>query len=111
MLGKSLGPAGVRWSEDENTIVGDEEGGELTVSVEQINEAVGDADVLFYGTDLARTPTDTWENLTEEDLYKNLKAVQDEQVYPIGKMTVAGYTDAMFTLDVLEEALQDLQNK
>lgn len=110
MLGKILGPAGVKWSDDENAIVGDEEGGELTVSLERINDAVGEADVLFYGTDLARNPSDNWAKLTEEDLYKNLKAVQNEQVYPIGKMTVAGYTDAMFTLDVLEEALQDLQS-
>jgi iron complex transport system substrate-binding protein len=111
MLGNILGPIGVQWSDQINATVGDEDGGEFTVSLEEINNAVGDADVLFYGTNLALEPTETFEILQDEPLYKNLKAVEDGNVYPIGKMTVAGYTDAMFSLDLLDEALTDLANK
>lgn len=111
MLGNLLGPIGVQWSDQINETVGDEDGGEFTVSLEEINNAVGDADVLFYGTNLALEPTETFETLQEEPLYKNLKTVEGGNVYPIGKMTVAGYTDAMFSLDLLDEALTDLANK
>src|SRR5699024_1455229 len=109
MLGSILGPAGVQWSQQENDIVGDEDGGELTVSLERLNEAVGDADVILYGTDLNQKPTENYENMSESDMFQSLNAVKDSKVYPIGKMTVAGYTDAMATLDMLEELLKDLR--
>src|SRR5690625_6653959 len=104
MLGSILGPAGVEWSQQENDIVGDEDGGELTVSLERLNEAVGDADVILYGTDLNQKPTENYENMSESDMFQSLNAVKDSKVYPIGKMTVAGYTDAMATLDMLERS-------
>ena len=109
MLGSILVPAGVQWSQQENDIVGDEDGGELTVSLERLNEAVGDADVILYGTDLNQKPTENYENMSESDMFQSLNAVKDSKVYPIGKMTVAGYTDAMATLDMLEELLKDLR--
>ena len=82
---------------------------ELTVSLERLNEAVGDADVILYGTDLNQKPTENYENMSESDMFQSLNAVKDSRVYPIGKMTVAGYTDAMATLDMLEELLKDLR--
>ena len=109
MLGSILVPAGVQWSQQENDIVGDEDGGELTVSLERLNEAVGDADVILYATDLNQKPTENYENMSESDMFQSLNAVKDSRVYPIGKMTVAGYTDAMATLDMLEELLKDLR--
>lgn len=109
MLGSILGPAGVQWSQQQNDIVGDEDGGELTVSLEQLNEAVGDADVILYGTDLNQKPTEYYETMSKSDMFQNLDAVKDGEVYPIGKMTVAGYTDAMASLDMLEELLKDIK--
>lgn len=110
MLGSILGPAGVQWSEQQNAIVGDEEGGELTVSLEQLTEAVGDADVILYGTDLNQKPTDSFETMQESEMFQSLGAVKEGNVFPIGKMTVAGYTDAMASLDMLEDLLKKLQS-
>ena len=47
--------------------------------------------------------------MSESYMFQSLNAVKDSKVYPIGKMTVAGYTDAMATLDMLEELLKDLR--
>ena len=63
----------------------------------------------MYGTDLNQKPTENYENMSESDMFQSLNAVKDSRVYPIGKMTVAGYTDAMATLDMLEELLKDLR--
>src|SRR5690625_6156401 len=49
--------------------------------------------------------------MSESDMFQSLNAVKDSRVYPIGKMTVAGYTDAMATLDMLEELLKDLRGE
>src|SRR5699024_353261 len=109
MWGGILVPAGVQWAEREDATVGAEGGGELTGSWERLNEAGGDADVILYGTDLNQKPTENYENMSESDMFQSLNAVKDSRVYPIGKMTVAGYTDAMATLDMLEELLKDLR--
>lgn len=108
MLGNILMPVGVRWSPQENAAVGGAEGGEESISLEELDNAVGDADVLLYGTDLRPEPNDNLRAVMDSPIYQNLPAVRSGRDYPIGKMTVAGYTDAGFTLDMLEELMADL---
>ena len=39
-------------------------------------------------------------------LYQELPSVAAGKAFPIGKATVAGYSDANYTLDLVEQALQ-----
>ncbi|RNL86605.1 ABC transporter substrate-binding protein [Halostreptopolyspora alba] len=109
MTGTLLTPLGLTWSERENAIVEDEPEPEAAVSPEKIDSAVGDADVLFLDSNLRAEVNPFMRDLQETTLYKELPAVRNDRVFPIGKNTVAGYTDANYTLDRVEEALQEMR--
>ncbi|MFV2194870.1 ABC transporter substrate-binding protein [Nocardiopsis sp. LOL_012] len=104
MSGTLLVPLGFTWSAQEN---GAEP--EATVSNESLDSVVGDVDVLFYDSDLRGEVNPFMADLQATTLYQGLPAVQDGHAYPVGKNTVAGYTDANYTLDRVVEALEDLQ--
>lgn len=108
MVANILLPVGAHWSEKENEVTAGEEGSEREVSLEELEKSVGDADVLLYGTNLRAEPNDNLKGVMESAIYQSLQAVQAGQSYPIGKMTIAGYTDAMYTLDLFEDLLTDL---
>ncbi|ALC04997.1 iron-siderophore ABC transporter, substrate-binding protein [Corynebacterium deserti GIMN1.010] len=109
MLGNLLTNAGVQWSAAEDHIVGGNEGAELTVSPEEVTRAVSDATVLLYASDLRAEPNEETASFMTTEVYTNLPAVVDGKDFPIGKLTIAGFTDAMYSLDQLEEILIGLR--
>lgn len=108
MTGTLLMPLGFTWSKQENRAVADEPEPEATVSHEQIVSTVGDADVLFLDSDLRGETNSFLKSLAQTPLYQQIPAVKAGHAYPAGKNTVAGYTDAHYTLDMVEKALQDM---
>lgn len=111
MTGTLLTPLGFTWSEQANATVADEPEPEATVSNERLASAVGDADVLFLDSDLRGEVNGFMEDLQATTLYEELPAVRAGHAYPAGKNTVAGYTDANYTLDRVEEALRDMREE
>ncbi|WP_053620012.1 ABC transporter substrate-binding protein [Nocardiopsis sp. NRRL B-16309] len=111
MTGTLLLPLGFTWSEQENEIVADEDEPEAVLSNEKLTSAVGDADVLFLDSNLRGEINPFMEDLQATALYEELPAVRDGRAYPAGKNTVAGYTDAHYTLDRVEEALRDMREE
>jgi len=109
MTGTLLMPLGFTWSEQENQAVASEPEPEATISHERIASTVGDADVLFIDSNLRGEVNVFMESLQQTPLYQDLPAVKADRAYTIGKATVAGYTDAHYTLDRVEKALQDLE--
>jgi iron complex transport system substrate-binding protein len=109
MTGTLLMPLGFTWSEQENAVVADEDEPEAFVSFEKIGSTVGDADILFLDSDLRGEVNSFMESLQQTKLYQQLPAVKAGNAYVIGKNTVAGYTDAHYSLDRVEDALKDLQ--
>ncbi|HEU5127695.1 MAG TPA: ABC transporter substrate-binding protein [Glycomyces sp.] len=109
MTGTVLLPLGFTWSAQENAIVEGQDEPEATVSNEKLATAVGDADVLFIDSDLRGEVNAFMAALQETPLYRELPAVRAGHAYPAGKNTIAGYTDAHYTLDMVELALQDMR--
>lgn len=109
MTGTVLLPLGFTWSEQENAIVEGQDEPEATISNEKLTSAVGDADVLFVDSDLRGEVNAFMAALQETPLYQELPAVQAGHAYAAGKNTIAGYTDAHYTLDMVELALQDMR--
>lgn len=111
MTGTLLMPLGFTWSEQENAAVEGEPEPEATVSDESLASTVGDADILFIDSNLRAEVNAFMKDLQDTALYEELPAVQDGRVYPAGKNTIAGYTDAHYTLDQVEAALQDIRDE
>lgn len=111
MTGTILVPLGFTWSAQANAMVEGEDEPEAAVSLEQLSDAVGDADVLFLDSDLRGEVNAFMTALQQTSLYQELPAVQVGHAYVAGKNTVAGYTDAMYTLDMVELALQDMRQQ
>lgn len=109
MTGTLLLPLGFTWSEQENAIVEGQDEPEATVSNEKLATAVSDADVLFIDSDLRGEVNAFMAALQGTALYQELPAVQAGRAYTAGKNTVAGYTDAHYTLDMVELALRDMR--
>jgi iron complex transport system substrate-binding protein len=107
MTGTFLMPLGFTWSEQENASVEGEEEAEKDMSQELIGDVVGDADILFYDSDLHETPSAYTEALRDSSLYQELPAVQAGHDYPIGKVTIAGFSDARVGLGLVTKALDD----
>ncbi|MEV2275284.1 iron-siderophore ABC transporter substrate-binding protein [Nocardiopsis sp. NPDC049922] len=111
MSGTLLTPLGFTWSEQENATVADEAEPEAVVSNERLGSVVGDADVLFIDSNLRGEVNAFMADLQSTPLYQELPAVENGRVYAAGKNTVAGYTDADYTLDRVEEALRDMRQE
>ncbi|MFJ6074060.1 ABC transporter substrate-binding protein [Streptomyces sp. NPDC093065] len=111
MQGSLLVPLGFTYSKQESDIVKDQKEPEATLSNEKLESAVGDADVLFLDSNLRGEVNAFMKNVQATSLYKQLPAVKAGHVYVGGKNTVAGYTDANYTLDRVEDALKNLQAK
>lgn len=105
MTGTILTPLGFTWSPQEEKAVAGQQLPENTVSVEKLNTSVGDADIIFYDTNLRAEASDFMKSLMNTSMWKNLKAVKAGNAFPGGKNTVAGYADANYTLDMVEAAL------
>ncbi|MGY1433768.1 ABC transporter substrate-binding protein [Streptomyces reniochalinae] len=109
MQGSLMVPLGFTWSRQESKIVKGQKEPEATLSNEKLASAVSDADVLFLDSNLRGQVNAFMKTVQKTSLYKQLPAVKNDHVYVGGKNTVAGYTDAHYTLDRVEDALKDLQ--
>ncbi|MFE5396237.1 ABC transporter substrate-binding protein [Streptomyces sp. NPDC056568] len=109
MQGSLLVPLGFTWSEQESAVVEGQKEPEAVLSHEKLASAVGDADVLFLDSNLRGEVNAFMKDLQATSLYKQLPAVKSGHVYVGGKNTVAGYTDANYTLDRVEDALSALR--
>lgn len=111
MPGTLLTPLGFTWSEQEEAAVAGQPEPEAEISLEGLGATIGDADVIFFDTDLREQPTAPMQAVMDSPLWAELKAVQAGNAYPYGKNTTAGYTDAHYTLDLVEKALTSLRDK
>lgn len=108
MTGNLLGDLGFGWSASTDAALEDEDEPEGYISLEDLSEAAGDADVVFFDSDFEGTPSALTGELTESEAYERLPAVEDGHDYPFGKITIAGFSDAHASLDLIVEALEDL---
>ncbi|GAA1489662.1 ABC transporter substrate-binding protein [Brachybacterium sacelli] len=110
MPGTLLTPLGLTWSAQENQAVAGQGEPEATISSERILEVVGDADLLFYDSNLLGEPNSFMVELQESSLYQQLEAVKAGRVHAFGKNTIAGFSDARFSLEQIRGALEDFRS-
>ena len=99
MLGKIITPVGLQFAD----------GYQQSLSTEEITSTFGDSDVIFHSELLdGSTDASEPEAVLAMPTFQALPAAQDEHVFGIGKSTIAGYTDANYVLDRLDEILTEL---
>ena len=99
MLGKIITPVGLQFAD----------GYEQSLSTEEITSTFGDSDVIFHSELLdGSTDASEPEAVLAMPTFQALPAAQDDHVFGIGKSTIAGYTDANYVLDRLDEILTEL---
>ncbi|MFD3687474.1 ABC transporter substrate-binding protein [Nocardiopsis sp. NPDC058631] len=76
-------------------------------SYENLDE-LGDADVVFYETDVTREPDPFTADLLDQELWGTLPAVEDEQVHPLRHSFSRTYAQANDVLDQVEDVLRGL---
>src|SRR5690625_744125 len=108
MPGSLLVGVGFDWSAASDAETAREDYPETPVATERLTEVAADADVLFYDTDLAMETNDVLSGLQQDGLYQRLPAVQNAHAHPFRKLTSAGFGDAHYSLDRIEDALQDM---
>lgn len=109
MAGTIITPLIPTWSAQEDQAVQGEKSAEKAVAVEQTLDVLGDANILFYGTDMTAQPNPLNAAYQGSDLYTQLPAVQQGHTYPFGKCTVAGFSDARYSLGQVTAALDALE--
>ncbi|WP_209369944.1 ABC transporter substrate-binding protein [Brevibacterium renqingii] len=121
MLGTVLSPLGFDWSADEDAMVKKygkaDQGGnksdtvepEAQISLEVLDKSLSDADIIFVNSDLRGDYDKLTKALLDSAVFKELPAVKEGHVYPIGKATIAGYADAEYGLDLAEKAITEYQ--
>lgn len=109
MVGTLLTPLGVTWSSQEDAAVAKESEPEATVSFEKLATSVGDATVIFHDSDMRGTPSAFTKAMLASPLYQQLPAVAAGKQFPFGKMTVAGFSDARYSLGLVGQAFAKLK--
>lgn len=109
MQGTILLPLGFTWSEQENAAVQGEKEPEATLSNEKILTTVGDADVIYYDTNIKQQPNSFMTQLQETTLYQEVPAVKANHAYPFGKNTIAGFSDARYNLSQILQGMDQFQ--
>jgi len=107
MIGRILEPAGAVFAAGAETLKLDT-GAETQVSNEDLGTLLADAKIIFYATDLAGNVNQATEDTRALSNYRLLPAVQEGREFPLGKIVIAGYGDAMIALDYFEAALETL---
>lgn len=102
-VGRLLTSLGFRYSAQADASPGSPE---AELSFEKVGGAVGDANLLFLDSDLRGKPSAFTAALQQTALYQQLPAVRAGQSHVIGKTLVAGYGDAFYSLDRIEDALR-----
>lgn len=108
MIGRVLAPTGARFSLGSEALT-NEAGEEIRIGNEQLGAVLGDADIILFGTDLALVANPVTEQTRALANYRLLPSVAAGAEFPIGKLTIGGYGDAMIVLDHFETALTALQ--
>lgn len=110
MLGTIYDPIGLTWSPAEDKVVSEnsKDGeSEAQISLELLNKSVSDADIVFVTSDLRGKYDKLHQSLIESPVFEDLPAAKAGNVYPNGKATIAGYSDAQYGLELLEDALKE----
>lgn len=105
MQGTILTPLGFTWSAKEEAAVKGEKEPEKSISNEKVLDTLGDAKILFFDSNLKGQASPTMEAFQKTPLYKQLPAVTAGHAYPFGKNTVAGFSDARYSLEQVTKAL------
>ncbi len=109
MLGTIYDPLGLTWSADEDRVIAENAEAaepEAEVSLELVDKAAGDADIVFVTSNLRGEYDELSTALMDSPVFARLPAAQAGNVYPNGKSTIAGYSDANYSLEMVEQALQ-----
>jgi iron complex transport system substrate-binding protein len=105
-IGQVLTSLGLRYSPQADAVAGPMRNGFANISYETLG-TLGDADVLFLGSDLRGEVTPFVVTMQQTPLYQTLPAVQANRVGTF-KPQVTGYTDANFALDQIEQTLKGM---
>lgn len=121
MVGSLFSPLGFDWSADEDAAIekyaeaaqgGNKSGTkepEAQISMEVLDKSLSDADIIFVTSDMRGGYDELTENLMASAVFKDLPAVRAGHVYPHGKATIAGYSDARYGIEMAEKAIQEYQ--
>jgi ABC-type Fe3+-hydroxamate transport system substrate-binding protein len=107
-VGQILTSMGFTYSPQAEAVAGSAQNGVANVSFETIGTSVGDAGLLFLGSDLHGQLNSFLTALQQTQLYEGLPAVQAGRV-GMFKPQVTGYTDVNFMLDQVESSLKAMQ--
>lgn len=108
MVGRILEPAGAVFGPASEAMAS-ELGEEVEFSNEQLGAVLGDAEVLFYGTAFDMSVYPETDETRALEVYQKLPAVAAGHDYPLGKLTISGYSDARAVLDNYAELLSTLE--
>ncbi|WP_175579855.1 ABC transporter substrate-binding protein [Pseudonocardia sp. Ae356_Ps1] len=107
-IGQIVTSLGFTYSPQATVVAAGAQNGIANVSFERITTSVGDAEVLFLGSDLNGGLSPVVTALQQTQLYRDLPAVRANRV-GVFKPQVTGYTDANFALDQIEQTLTGMQ--
>lgn len=105
MQGTILTPLGLSWSPAENAAVAGEKEPERQLSMENLLPTIGDADLIFYDTNIHDEAGSGLPRVQASPMYQQLPAVQKGNAFPFGKNTVAGFSDARFSMNKVLEGI------
>lgn len=109
MIGTVLLPLGVKWSAKLDEAVAGEKEPEKTVSFETLSQVASDATVILHDTDLRGKTTALSQSMLDTSMFMQLPAAKSGQVFGIGKFTLAGFSDANYTLTAAKTAFDKLK--
>lgn len=121
MAGTLLTPLGFDWSADEDDSVkkyakasqGGNKSGvkepEAQISMEVLDKSLSDADIIFVTSNMRGEYDKLTKTMMDSAVFKELPAAKAGQVYPQGKATIAGYSDAEYGVEMAEKAIKEYQ--
>lgn len=104
MTGKILTGAGATYSEGSESIALPE-GADVDLSDETIGDALTDATTVFYATNIDGSDIPATADFKQSAVFQAIPATSAGRSLPIGKVTIAGYSDANALLDNYEKAM------
>src|SRR5699024_8089358 len=76
-------------------------------SIEELSDSLGEADAITYTVTPDGTPAPSVQYVLDSPLWQDLPAVEDGMVFPIRFTEAATYTQALQTLDAIDQAFGD----
>lgn len=121
MVGSLFTPLGFDWSTDEDASIekyaeksqGGNKSGvkepEAQISMELLDKSLSDADIIFVTSDMRGDYDELTKTMMDSAVFQDLPAVKAGHVYPHGKATIAGYSDAEYGVEMAEKAIREYQ--